>query len=160
AIEYNVEIKREKTAASCAIMVTVMNFPISPEALNFRAGVWQGIGQDNRISTFTGFTLDVGNLQFRNGIIAGTQKTPIATAAFASKRFNSFGRLYEVDLGDGGRGANTADPETGVAFLTAVFGGDFEIAFIAKGVPLERTYHIADGPPTDVVRRFQTCLDT
>jgi hypothetical protein len=159
SVEYDVEVKRDKNTASCAIMITVMNYPISPEALNFRAGVWQGTGQENRVLTFTGFTLDVGNRLFKNGLVAGAQKTPIVTAAFASKGFNSFGRLYDVDMGDGGRGANTADAQTAIDFLTAVWGGDFDIAFVAKGVPLERTYHIAAGPPLNIIQRFKDCLE-
>jgi hypothetical protein len=118
-----------------------------------------GKDPDNHVTAFTGFTLDVGNLLFQNGLIAGTQKTPLATAAFASKSFNSFGRLYDVDMGDGGRGANTADAQTAFDFLTAVFSGDFEIAFIAKGVPLERAYHIVDGPPPNIIRKFKDCME-
>jgi hypothetical protein len=107
SVEYTVEIKHEKSAASCTIMVTILNYPISPEALNFRAGVWQGKVQDDQFETLTGFTLDVGNLQFKNGLIIGTQKTPIADAAFGSKTFNSLGRLYEMEsaCGEPRRGA-------------------------------------------------------
>jgi hypothetical protein len=160
SVEYTVEIKHEKSAASCTIMVTILNYPISPEALNFRAGVWQGKVKENQFETLTGFTLDVGNLQFKNGLIVGTQKTPIAGAAFGSKTFNSLGRLYEMDMEDGGRGAMTVDTGTALDFLRAVWGGDFDIAFKAKSLPLERSYHILAGPPPSIVQQFKDCLDT
>jgi hypothetical protein len=160
SVEYTVEIKHEKSAASYTIMVTILNYPISPEALNFRAGVWQGKVQDDQFESLTGFTLDVGNLQFKNGLIIGTQKTPIADAAFGSKTFNSLGRLYAMDMEDGGRGAMTVDMGTALDFLKAVWGGDFDIAFNAKSLPLERSYHILAGPPPSIIRQFKDCLDT
>jgi hypothetical protein len=139
-------------------MMTALNYPVSPEALNFRAGVWQGIDQNSRSVSLTGFTLDVGNLKFQNGLIVGT--TPLAAAAFASRSFNSFGRLYDVDMEDGGHGAHTADPHVAIDFLTAVWAGDFEVAFAAKNIPLERTYHISSAPSADVIRQFKDCLGT
>ena len=159
SVEYDIEAKHDKIAASCTIMLTVLNYPISPEALNFRAGVWRGTDPATRpAGTFAGFTLDVGNLLFENGVITGTQKTPLARAAFGSTKFNSVGRLYEADMGDGGRGANTVDPQTALDFMTAVFEGNFDIAFTAKDLPLQRTYHISDAPPASIVQRFHECM--
>ena len=152
------EVKREKTAASCAITLVILNLPASPEALNFRALVAKGIEPETL--TFTGFSLDVGNLKFSQGLPSVTEVTKLANIAFVSRGFNSAGRLFEGDFGNGGRGAMTSDENNGDAFLTAFRGGDFDISFVAQDGSEERTYHVTDPPPSSVVQRFSDCLKT
>ena len=42
SLQYDVEVKSEKTATSCAITLMIVNVPTSPESLNFRALVAEG----------------------------------------------------------------------------------------------------------------------
>jgi hypothetical protein len=86
--------------------------------------------------------------------------TKLAKAAFVSKFFNSAGRLFDTDFGDGGKGATTTDESNGEAFLTAFRNGDFDISFVAQDGSEERTYHVSDPPPPSVVQRFSDCLKT
>ncbi|MGA8689586.1 MAG: hypothetical protein WB662_06680 [Methyloceanibacter sp.] len=102
--------------------------------------------------------MDVGNLKFSQSLPSGTEATKLAKAAFGSKSFNSAGRLFDTDFGNGGRGATTTDDSTGEAFLTAFLKGDFDISFVAQDGSEERQYHVSDPPPSSVIQRFDDCL--
>jgi hypothetical protein len=158
SVDYNVEVKRDRTAASCALLISIDNLPASPEVANFRALVTVGI--DPHTAVFVGFSLDVGNYRFSQGQPTGIDVTKLAKAVFVSKDFNSAGRLFATDFKDGGRGALTRDETNGDAFLTALWSGDFDISFVAQDGSEERTYHLADSPPPSIIKQFGDCVAT
>jgi hypothetical protein len=155
SIQYEVEAKHEKTAAYCAIRLTILNMPISPEVLKFRALVTKSTRSE---SAAVGFSLEVGDSKFNRGPRMGIEVTKLAEAAFVSAGFNSVGRFFGADFGGGRRGAITTDGTVGEAFLAAFLKGDFDISFVAQAGSLERTYYVSETPPPSVVQAFNDCL--
>jgi hypothetical protein len=155
-VDYGFEAKSsDPDAGSCVIRATLSSF--TPEIVDFRAGVWAA-SNNGRPKMVAGFILDVGVWAYKNHKPVALNKTPISEAFFSSKTFNSRGRLYDVDFGDGGRGELTGDGSVGGLFMLAVNTGDYDLTFAAQGID-ERTYHVAVPPAAYVLVQYQDCFD-
>jgi len=155
-VEYGVEAKLSNpSAGSCLIGASLSS--TAPEVVNFRAGAWSGSNNGSR-QMYLGFTLDVGNWIYKDGLPIALKRTPVSETFFASKTFNSRGRFYDVDFGDGGHGQITGDASVGSLFLFAVYVGNFDITFSAPGID-ERTYHVNEAPAPPVLADYHRCLD-
>lgn len=155
-IQYEFEVKEDAYAKSCNVLLLLLNIP-SPEAVNFHFIVSQ---RKSDGLTFVGFSLDVGDLKFVNGLPAGTNKAVLSSAAFISPTFSSVGRLNGGPIADGGVLESTADPQVYTYYLTAFLGGDFQIQFERKGIPATRTYTVEEKPPTNVISQFSDCVSS
>lgn len=155
SVSFGVDSNTDPAASSCDLVVTILNYPASPEIANFRAKV---LTKNGSHSAIIGFTLDVANMKYENGVPTHLDKTPLARASFASPTMNTSGRFYDTDVGGGGAGASTMDAATGSQFILAVTSGDFDISFSAKSPPEERTYHVTSAPPLAVINKFRDCV--
>jgi hypothetical protein len=146
-VKYEAEIKEDRAAKSCNLMLLLLNIP-SPESVNFRLLTAQ---QKSDGRTFVGFSLDVGDLKFTNGMPAGSTKAVLSSAAFISPSFSSVGRLNGGPIADGGVVELTDNPLTSSEYTIAFLSGGFQIHFERKGVPGSRTYDVREKAPPNVI---------
>lgn len=139
----------------CSIVLLLLNVP-SPETVNFQLMV---IHKPPTGPSFAGFSMDVGDLKFVNGLPGGAQKATLASAAFVSPSFSSVGRLNGGPVADGGVLQSSADPATIAGFVIAFSSGNFALSFVRDGVPGSRTYQVASPPPPDVRQQFYRCVE-
>lgn len=156
SIEYEAEVKEDAIAKSCNIALVLLSLP-SPEAVNFHFIVAQ---QKSDGLTFVGFSIDVGDLKFENGLVAGTEKASLSSAAFISPSFSSVGRLNGGPVPDGGVLESTADPNVYTSYLLAFLSGKFQISFRRDGFPGLRSYDVQQKPPPKVVSQFEDCVSS
>jgi hypothetical protein len=159
-LQFEPEVKEDAYAKACHIVLLLLNIP-APETINFHFLITRP-KRDGRFvdPVFIGFQIDVGELTFSNGAPSGVTKVNLSTAAFDSSDFSSVGRLNSGPFGDGGLLATTADTTMGNEFMKAFLKGQYELSFTRKGLSGIRTYKISASPPADVVKQFQTCLNT
>jgi len=155
-MQYEFEVKEDGVGKTCNLVLILMNIP-SPETVNFHFIVAQ---QKSTAVTFVGFTLDVGDLSFSNGLPAGEEKAVLSSGAFISSTFSSVGRLNGGPINDGGIFETTADAQVYAPYLMAFLSGGFQIQFERRGVPGSRVYEVDQKPPLDVVAQFQTCVSS
>jgi hypothetical protein len=155
-IQYDFEIKDDQVARACHALLLITNFP-KPEAVKFTIIFTFKKGAH---AAFVGFAVDVGDMQYQDGKPKGITKIPLASAEFTSKTFDSAGRMYATDMGDGGVGASTNDINDSAAFVSAFASGEFAITFTRQGSPSSRTYVINQPPPIEVLKKFLDCAQT
>jgi hypothetical protein len=154
--KYEVEVKEDQAAKSCNLMLLLLNIP-SPETVNFRLITAQ---QKSDGRTFVGFSVDVGDLRFANGVPAGSNKAVLSSAAFISPSFSSVGRFNGGPTADGGVLEMTTDPVVYSQYTMAFLSGGFQIHFERKGVPGTRTYDVKQQAPANVVAQFAACVSS
>ena len=155
-LSYEIEVKEDDQAKSCNIMLLLVNLP-APEVVNFRLVATH---RKTQTVTFLGFSIDVADMIFANGLPAGNRKIPLSSAAFESALFNSAGRLNGGAVADGGVLESTADSQIATAFLQSFLTGEFSITFSRSGVSGTRTYQINAPVPVEVRTRFFECISS
>jgi hypothetical protein len=150
--EWSFERKAGSGAQTCNLILTMVNIPASPESVN----VHFIVGAMGNASVY-GFTLDVGDMFFKNGQPERIDKVPIQSAQFLSQAFNSPGRMFAADAGDGGIMISTRDPNTAAEFLKVVLGGDFKIAFKRDGGTVSRLYAVHQRASPADLSQYAAC---
>ena len=152
ATEWSFERKTGGGAETCNLILSMVNVPVSPESVN----VHFLVGGMGNVSAY-GFTVDVGDMFFSNGRPQRIDKVPIQSAALLSEMFNSPGRMYSTDAGDGGLMIATPDPMIALQFLAVAIGGDFRIAFTRDGGRVSREYIVHQQPSPADLQQFSAC---
>lgn len=150
--EWSFERKTGGGAETCNLILSMFNAPVSPESVN----VHFLVGVRGNASVF-GFTVDVGDIVFSGGRPQRIDKVPIQSAAILSETFNSPGRMYSTDAGDGGLAIATPDPVIATQMLTVAIGGDFKIAFTRDGGRVSREYIVHQQPSPADLQQFTAC---
>lgn len=153
AIKYDFEEKHNAGATTCNLMLMLLNYP-APETVNFRL-----ITAANRQNgpLFVGFSMDVGDTEFKNGVPVGIRKVGLTEAAFSSSSFSSQGLLNSTLASDGGILASTTDGNDGGRFINAFVAGNFTISFRRNDAEETRAYRINEGPSREVFDKFRFC---
>jgi hypothetical protein len=161
-IEYTAETTADASGMVCKISLAVFS-PNRPETLNFNALVYvaatptpQGLWG----STGYGYTLDVGEIAYQNGLPSGVTKKRISDSVFTSPSFSSSGRMFPTAMPDGGLAAYTKDGATGKALIDAVLLGSFAISFHEAGIEGYRTYSVRKAMSSNEAQKFVACLKT
>lgn len=154
--KYEFEIKDSQIVRSCHLLLILLN-PPRPEVVKFT--ILFDFKKETHKAVF-GFIADVGDEMFKDGRFSGIRKAYLSSSQFTSKNFNSVGRMYPLNMGDGGVGAATSDIQDAFAYLTAVEHGNFAITFVRQGSPSSRTYLINQPPPPETMNKFLDCVST
>ena len=163
-VNYDVKMRQGQEAAECHLLVSVWNFPKSPETIEFRLTfkVSKKVPQ-----AIVGFIVSVGDVASDKGKPVWFTHAWLTSAAVYASGFNSPGQLYGGPDGDGGVyggptgggevSMSTNDSTTAAALASVVSAGDYVIEFTRQGAPTSRAYHIAQAPSIDVLNRYQKC---
>ena len=154
ATEVTFEHKHDQSADQCSIVVVGLNLP-EPEILKLRYSV---TANADRTQLFTGIEVDVGDIEFVNGLPGKLHPGKVASAEFETPDFSSLGRMNPVYFPDGGFMATTNNPEVEARLTIAFLTGDYNITFMRGGSSHVRTYHFAAPVPKDVNAKMMQCL--
>jgi hypothetical protein len=155
-LEYRFESEESAISKSCRVSLALINLS-APEGVNFKLLAVRGKVQK---VTFIGFSLDVGDMVFVNGLPMGMQKATLSSAVYESSSFTSAGRLNGGPIDDGGIMVTTGDMGTADAFLGSFWDGSFTLSFVRTGTTTTRSYQVTTAPPSDVRKRFFECIST
>ena len=151
-IRFDAEDKQDDQSRVCGLMTMIVD-QSRPEALNFRV-----IHTISPKSLFFGFSLDVGDIHYQNGLYAGLDKIILASGDVSTGAFNSQGRMYGGQTSDGGVLKSTMDEETARMLWLGVLSGDFSIHLLRATPGAEpRTYVISTAPSPDALSKYLAC---
>jgi hypothetical protein len=156
AIQYDFEMKGDDAAKTCNVMLMILNLP-APEIVNFR---FIAMKDGRREQVILGFSVDVADAIFWNGLPAGRTPVRLQSAEFVSPSFASSGRMHGNVLADGGVLMSTNDPQTMSDFQRAFLSGRFKINFTRAGNPTSRGYSISQPASEGVLKQMVTCINT
>jgi hypothetical protein len=151
-VQFDAEVKKDTQARTCNLMTMIVD-KARPEVVNFRI-----IHALSPQAIFLGFSLDVGDMRYQNGLPAGLDHAVLARGDVSTGSFSSEGRMYGGPTPDGGILKSTMDQETATNLWLGVLSGHFSLHLLrATPGAQPRTYQIATPPSRDALGKYLAC---
>jgi hypothetical protein len=107
---------------------------------------------------FFGFSLDVGDMRYQNGLPAGVDRAALARGDVSTGSFSSQGSMYGGPAPDGSVLKSTLDQDTARKLWQGVPSGDFSIHLLrATQGAQPRTYVVSTPPPRGPLANYLAC---
>jgi hypothetical protein len=151
-VQFDAENKQDAQGHTCNLMAMIVD-PSRPEAVNFRL-----IHALSPQALFFGFSLDVGDMRYQNGLPAGLNKVALASGDISTTSFSSDGRMYGGPAPDGGISKSTMDKATAENLWQDFLTGKFSIHFRRANANAQPRTYIIDKPiPAESLSKYLAC---
>lgn len=152
AVRFDAEDKQGAQARTCSLLMTIMD-PSRPEVVNF-----QLVHVLSPTTLFFGFSLDIGDMRYRDDKPAGLHKVALASGDVNTGAFASEGRMYGGRVSDGRIAKSTMDQETARSLWEGVLSGNFAIHLLrATPGAQPRTYVVSTPPSREALGKYLAC---
>jgi len=152
SVQFDFEQKGDAQNRTCNLM-TIITDPSRPEVVNFR--IIQALSPT---TLFFGYSLDVGDMRYQNGLPAGLDHVALARGEVSTKDFSSEGSMYGGPTPDGGILKSTLDQQPVGNLWQGIVAGDFSLHLLrATPGAQPRTYVIAKAPSPGPLAQYLAC---
>lgn len=154
SVQFDFEQKGDAQNRTCNLMTMIMD-PSRPEVVNFRI-----IHALSPTTLFFGYSLDVGDMRYQNGLPAGFNRVALAHGDVGTKDFSSEGSMHGGPTPDGRILKSTLDQQTAENLWRGIVAGDFSLHLLrATPGAQPRTYVIAKAPSRGPLAQYLACSD-
>jgi hypothetical protein len=151
-VQFDFEAKADVQGRTCNLMAMILD-PSRPEVVNFRI-----IHALSPMALFFGFSLDVGDMRYQNGLPAGVDHAVLARGDVSAGSFSSEGSMYGGPAPDGGIVKSTMDGETAGKLWQGILSGNFSIHLLrATPGAKPRTYVVSETPTREALSKYLAC---
>jgi len=152
SVQFDFEQKGDAQNRTCNLITMIMD-PSRPEIVNFRI-----IHALSATTLFFGYSLDVGDMRYQNGLPAGLDQVALARGDVGTKDFSSEGSMYGGPTPEGGILKSTLDQQAVGNLSQGIVAGDFSLHLLrATPGAQPRTYVIAKAPSPGPLAQYLAC---